>query len=374
MTSTAAPVVSDRHWPQALRLIGGVWTLGLLLMMAGGLAEPDLFSPREAVRWTALAALGVTLCAGAWRLAIAIPEGRRPGRVVVLGLVLSLAWALHVAADVQTAGWLHPGEAPQGQVVSDNPLFALTMRLVITTNAVLYLALYGFFGMGATGLISVIETRERDRRLAEALAAASRAQLAALRFQLNPHFLFNTLNAIGSLVVTMRAKEAEAMIGKLSDFLRASLAADAEPFTPLEDELAVTQAYLDIEAERFRDRMRVVWDCPPELLRAMAPSFLLQPLVENAVKYAVSPALRPVTLRVAASREGEDLVLSVEDDGAGEVQAGPRPPGIGVGLNNVRERLALLYGPRAVLDAGANGEGFRAAVRFPLTWAERAAA
>lgn len=161
------------------------------------------------------------------------------------------------------------------------------------------------------------------------------------------------------------------MMQKLSDFLRASLGADPAGFVVLEDELATVEAYLDIESVRFGERLNVEVVCPDGLADALVPSFLLQPLVENAVKYAVAPSSRTVTIRVEAADDGEDLVLTVEDDGEAEGR-GPTRSGTGVGLANVRERLRALYGDRGVLEAAPRSRGFLALARLPLARASAA--
>ena len=215
--------------------------------------------------------------------------------------------------------------------------------------------------------------RERERQLAaartaasEANAAASAARLAALRYQLNPHFLFNTLNAISAAVITERADEAEAMLSKLADFLRVTLIADPEALIPLEDELATLQAYLEIESVRFRERLALEFICPDDLRAALIPSFLLQPLIENAIKHGVAPTSQTVTIQLAVDRDAEDLVILVQDDGEGG--AGEVRPGAGVGLRNIQLRLETLYGPRGVLQATPLTRGFRATIRLPLQW------
>lgn len=222
--------------------------------------------------------------------------------------------------------------------------------------------------------------RERERQLAaartaasEAEAAASAARLAALRYQLNPHFLFNTLNAVSAAVITQRTDEAETMLSKLADFLRVTLIADPEALTSLEDEMATLQAYLEIESVRFRERLALEFICPDDLRGAMIPSFLLQPLIENAIKHAVSPTSATVTIRLEAVRDGEELVVLVQDDGDGAEggEAAVRP-GAGVGLRNIRMRLETLYGPRGVLQATPLAQGFLAMVRLPLQWASAA--
>jgi LytS/YehU family sensor histidine kinase len=215
--------------------------------------------------------------------------------------------------------------------------------------------------------------REREQQLAdartaasEARAAATAARLAALRYQLNPHFLFNTLNAVSSAVITRRNEEAEAMLSRLAEFLRVTLSADPEGLIPLDDELATLQAYLEIESERFRERLGVEFSCPDDLRGALVPSFILQPLIENAIKHAVAHTSRTVTIRLEAARDGDDLVVLVEDDGEGTAP-GTRK-GTGVGLQNIRQRLEALYGARGVLQATGRERGFLAMVRLPLQW------
>lgn len=353
------------------RLIVTLWTFGFLVMVLGALPAHGL---AVTVRFALLALFGAGLSAGLWVLALRV-RGLQAGRgVALLCLGVLIVLVIQIGVDLASAKLalqLFDAEVVRSQIVSSRPSAALTMRLIAETGIVLYIGLFGVFAISASALLSLIEARERDRLLVEARAAADRARLAALRLQLSPHFLFNTLNAVAALVVTGRAAEAEAMIDRLSDVLRHSLSSEADHPVPLEEELAVTRAYLEIEAVRFRDRMTVDYDCPPDLVRALTPAFLLQPLVENAVKYAVAPALRPVRIRVAARREGDELVLTIEDEGADEAA---RPAaGTGLGLRNVRERLALLYGPRGRLEAGPSGGGFRAEIRQPLTFAPDAA-
>lgn len=232
------------------------------------------------------------------------------------------------------------------------------------------------FGMlGAVYIVLEVNKLARERELAMAAAqdaatraeaAATAARLAALRYQLNPHVLFNTLNAISSLIVTRCYREADDMLGKLSDFLRATLSADPEAFIPLEDELATLQHYLEIESVRFEERLAVEFVCPPELRNALLPSFILQPLVENAIKHAVSPTDRTVTVRVEAAQDDEDLLVVVEDDGDAQAAADVRR-GAGVGLANIRQRLEVLFGPRGSLETAKRERGFIAIVRLPLT-------
>ncbi|WP_182911879.1 sensor histidine kinase [Sphingomonas cavernae] len=241
---------------------------------------------------------------------------------------------------------------------------------------------FGFFGwqfalLGA--LFSVLQAnqraRDRERQLAaarqaavEANAAATSARLAALRYQLNPHFLFNTLNAISSLVVTRRSAEAEEMLARLSEFLRATLASDPEGPATLEDELATLQTYLEVESIRFGERLAVEFVCPRPLRDALVPGFILQPLVENAIKYAVAPTTRPVTIRVEAVQQDEELVVTVEDDGDPLPGKAPSQASTGVGLSNVRQRLEVLFGEAGRLEAFPRERGFLAMIRLPLAF------
>ena len=205
---------------------------------------------------------------------------------------------------------------------------------------------------------------QQERHLAEANVAAQQAQLAALRYQLNPHFLFNSLNSISALIVTGRNKDAEAMTNRLSDFLRASLGADPTELIPLDEELALTQEYLDIESVRFGERLSVEVDCTDEACDALVPSFLVQPLVENAVKHGVARSRAPVEIRIRAAMEGGTLCIEVANCLVAADADEPETNG-GVGLANVRHRLEAVFGTRASLVAGERDGRFVATIRIP---------
>jgi signal transduction histidine kinase len=217
------------------------------------------------------------------------------------------------------------------------------------------------------GLAYAAEARERERSLALAEAAANQAQLTALRYQLNPHFLFNTLNTIAGLIGLDRRREAEEMTLGLASFLRYSLAAGADQIVPLRQEIEAEERYLSIERVRFPDRFEFRVDCPESLDQAQVPSLILQPLIENAMKYAVTPSSRRVTLNMSARVVDGRLTLTVEDDGPGAHPRRKTEPGLGIGLANVRRRLASLYGASAGLTAAAtpNG-GFSARIHMPM--------
>ena len=210
------------------------------------------------------------------------------------------------------------------------------------------------------------EAQMLERRTAQLRGAAQAAELRALRYQVNPHFLFNTLNSLSSLVMTGKREEAERMILNLSNFFRTSLSGDPTEDVPLSAEIQLQRLYLDIEGVRFPDRLLVKVDLPERLRNACVPGLLLQPLVENAVKYGVARSRRPVTIRLAALEDSGGLVLTVENDGEpGGVRA--EEQGTGVGLANVRDRLAARFGDRASCRWGPlPGGGFRVTLTMPI--------
>ncbi len=203
--------------------------------------------------------------------------------------------------------------------------------------------------------------RAREVEAARLEARFAEAQNLALRMQLRPHFLFNTLNSVSALIHS-DPEGADRMIGRLGDFLRMTLEASPDQLVPLRKELAFIEAYLAIERVRFQDRLQVRVEIPLELMGARVPSFILQPLVENALKHGLSGRSQGGTLIVRARRDSEFLVLEVQDDGEGFV-AGRE----GVGLSNVRARLSLLYKGQQRIDIlGASGKGTLVVLRFPI--------
>lgn len=178
-------------------------------------------------------------------------------------------------------------------------------------------------------------------------AMAHEAQLKMLRYQLNPHFLFNTLNAISTLILEQATQDANRMVTRLSSFLRHSLDNDPMKMVTLEQELAALKLYLDIEKVRFEERLTLELDIEGEASQALIPSLLLQPLVENAIKYGIARSEDGGVLRIAARVFAGDLLLELSDNGPGvELVDGWIPGADGVGLRNTRERLAELYGNR----------------------------
>jgi two-component system, LytTR family, sensor kinase len=218
------------------------------------------------------------------------------------------------------------------------------------------------------------EKKAEELRRIQAEAIAKEAQLKMLRYQLNPHFLFNTLNAIASLVNSGRTENACRMIDDLSDFLRKSLASDPVKTVSLRKEIDTLKLYLDIEQTRFADRLRLQFDLDQSALDAQVPSLILQPLAENAIKYAIAPNENGGTIRVSARTAGNYVELRVEDDGPGFAAADNSIPSTGVGLRNSNERLQSLYGKDFELRLEANEPaGARVVLVLPFSGAGPAA-
>lgn len=203
-------------------------------------------------------------------------------------------------------------------------------------------------------------------RAAAAEAAAARSEAAALRLQLNPHFMFNALNSISSLVLIDRKDEAEEMIMRLCEFLRGSLGTDPMADVPVAQEFEVIRAYLGIESARFGESLRVAVRMDPALAQVPVPNFILQPLVENAIKHGVARSRGPSSVAVDARSEGADLVLSVVNSTAETAGDRPRDERQGIGLHIIRQRLAIRFADRASLEVGPCPEGYRAVIRLPL--------
>jgi two-component system LytT family sensor kinase len=212
-----------------------------------------------------------------------------------------------------------------------------------------------------------------EQKLEEQSRLLLEARLDALQRQINPHFLFNTLNSISSLVRS-KPELAREMIVKLSNILR-MLLKDRDAFVPFSDELAFTDDYLDIEVVRFGDKLRVAKDISAQTLGVVVPSMLLQPLIENSIKHGLEPRLAggTVTLRSRITTNGK-LQIEVEDDGVGIVAATRLPPGnamgqkgTGIGMRNVRERMKVLYGDDAEITVDSRpGRGTRVVLTLPV--------
>ena len=218
-----------------------------------------------------------------------------------------------------------------------------------------------------TLLMVAAENKEQQLRRSRAETIAHEAQLKMLRYQLNPHFLFNTLNAISALVQVKKSSTANSMIVQLSDFLRYSLDNDPIKRVSLEQELDALKMYLNIEQTRFGDRLQLEFDIQPEANAVLVPSLILQPLIENAIKYAVAPMEAGGKLTIAARLNAGFLEVDIADTGPGLENLAVEQNSVGVGLRNTIDRLYEFYGDNYKFRLEhASPSGLKVCMRLPL--------
>lgn len=217
------------------------------------------------------------------------------------------------------------------------------------------------------GIKYYMQLQEQTEQTLKATSAAHQAQLKMLRYQLNPHFLFNTLNAISTLILDGRNDTANRAVSRLSDFLRYTLDNDPMSRVTLGSELSAIDLYLQIEKVRFGERLIVDKSIDARAQDALVPSLILQPLIENAIKYAISPSEEGGTLRISARIQQQTLVLQVSDTGPGLGNGGSGQKSCGVGLKNTRERLQQLYGDHQAFTLAPNEpSGLRITINIPF--------
>jgi two-component system LytT family sensor kinase len=282
---------------------------------------------------------------------------RRPLRwrnLAIHGAASLVASALIAVADVLINSFVRP--SPKTPFES----FAGWFLGGLAGTVLAYFAIVGV----SESLRNSARLRAREREASELAAELRATQLAALRMQLQPHFLFNSLNAIMALVRDAETEQAVRALSLLGDVLRATINAGDTNETTLREELDFVSQYLEIERVRFGDRLRVELDVPERLLDARVPTFVLQPFVENALKHGVLRDQGGNTIAIAASAQNGTLSLQVRDDGRGlsGVKAGA-----GVGIPNARARLAHMYGAAATLNVGnaPNGPGVLVEIGLP---------
>ncbi len=246
-------------------------------------------------------------------------------------------------------------ESLQGSTLQQITEIAFGRYFMLLAWCALYLA-----------LLTGEKARAAERREQQFRNAAKAAELRSLRYQVNPHFLFNTLNSLSALVLTGKTESAERMIQTISTFYRRSLADDPTSDVTLSEEIALQKLYLDIEAVRFPLRLQANYEIPAELEDTLMPGMILQPLVENSVKHAVSPSAGQVTITLAAREEYGRLVVTVSDNGAGGTDSDVTRPGYGIGLANVRERLQARFGDEASIVSGPVSGGYATHLRLPI--------
>ena len=213
-----------------------------------------------------------------------------------------------------------------------------------------------------------LRVEQQIDQLAMLESQATASQLAMLRYQINPHFLFNTLNSISTLVLLKQTEPANAMLSRLSAFLRYTLVNEPTANVTMAQEVETLKLYLDIEKMRFEERLRVTFDIDPLVTNARLPSLLLQPLIENAIKYAVTPSEEGADIVLQAQLVGQNVRIIVSDSGGGlNPDISVPTPSTGVGLTNIRDRLAQAYGEQHRFDTqDIPGGGFAVTIELPF--------
>jgi len=345
-------------------LIVAFWLLYALLTIAGRVF--DTAAPR--ITWTSGPVVVALVESVAWvmltplvfRLAgqFGAEPVRRPAQIalfVVLGLAIAALLGFG-GRELRMALYTPTPSAVPGRRNGPPIWFGFLNAFII------------YLGVLAAGLARAYSLRYRARReqAAELQARLAEAHLDALRRQLDPHFLFNTLNAVSSLV-ERDPRGVRRMIARLSELLRYNLEAQDGPEIPLRQELELLGRYLDIMQVRFQGRLDVRQRVADEALEALVPTMVLQPLVENAIRHGIEKLEAGGRIAIEVAPENGELVLRVSDNGPGP-SSGPREDGGGVGLRNTVARLEQLYGGRGrfTLLPSADGEGTTAEVRLPL--------
>jgi len=273
--------------------------------------------------------------------------------VLSLAAVVTASLVFSVIETWSVSTFLKPNSRPAG--VEYLGAILLDFALLAAWTALYY---------GINYFLLLEEQIDQRERLE---SQASTAQLAMLRYQLNPHFLFNTLNSISTLVLLKQTERANAMLARLSSFLRYTLINEPTAKVTLAQEVETLKLYLEIEKMRFEDRLRPHFKIESETIGARLPSLLLQPLVENAIKYAVTASESGADIWITAHREGEAVRIEVADNGDGENAALTASPSTGVGLANIRDRLAQAYGPAHGFTTKKNERGgFSVIIEIPF--------
>jgi signal transduction histidine kinase len=294
-----------------------------------------------------------------WQMGPKMPSLLRPS-------ALNVALHLLVGGFVATAQLVLLGSlsliVPEWR--TNAPTLVVLTNLLNLNRFGIEILIYGFI-FGLVGIFQFQLRAQRDAmRSVELQRQLAAAHLKALQMQLEPHFLFNTLNAITTLVELGRQSQAAEMLGHLNTILKRTLERNAPEKVPLSQELEIVENYLAIEQVRFADRLRVDIKVDPGALHSLVPCFLLQPIVENAIRHGIAHCEDAGVVEATARRDGNRLHITVRDTGIGTKL--PRTPGSGIGLTNTRERLAYFYPNAYELEAGpTNAGGFEVAIDLP---------
>ena len=400
MLMMPAPAVRTRFgdWPFAIKSILGFWFFYALTVVARAFLGTDPWTTLE--NKLVVVAIGIILTGLVYLSIVVIGDGASIRRKAVIAAVSSALASLIMGFTLITMEDLfHESKeqfrfqaregftlVQQGQQIriertAQEPL-VLTLpkiteldenkRVRLATDAAV-VWLFFFLAWSAFYLANQAQAEAlgAQRRLADAESAAQAAQVRALRYQVNPHFLFNTLNSLSSLVMTGRTDRAEAMLLALSTFFRTSLSLDPSADVSLAEEIDLQRLYLDIEKARFPDRLHVEIDVPKELEQARMPALLLQPIVENAIKYGVSKSRKAIIMRIEARHlDNHRMVVEISNrlkhGGKDELPAATHE-GTGLGLTNVCQRLDARFGNRASCRFGPmNGGGYKVSLTMPV--------
>ena len=394
------PTVERRlsDWPLAVKSILGLWFFYYLTVVARAYLTDDPYTLMFNRSLTT--GMGIALSAGIYLVvAIFARQGSMQKRIAI-GIAASLVAAgaqagLLMAADrflekpqeemrfisregytvVETGNTMRlerPGQAP---LVMTWPKISQLHKgdqfRYLADSTVTWFFFFAAWTAFYMAMLAQSEALGAQRRLADAESAAQAAQVRALRYQVNPHFLFNTLNSLSSLVMTGRTDRAEKMLLALSTFFRTSLSLDPTADVSLAEEIDLQRLYLDIEKARFPDRLHVEIDVPEGLEQARLPALILQPIVENAIKYGVSKSRKAVVIRIEARHLGDGrMVVEISNrlkhGGHIELPAATHE-GTGVGLSNVCQRLEARFGSRASCRFGPiTGGGFKVSLTTPV--------
>ncbi len=366
-----------RHIARKVAMVAtvlGLWG-ALVLLFAAPLALTGPISWRQAVGFggSFWALWLLFLPAVAW-LSFRFPiERRRLLRNVGLHLLACLLIVGTNRAAFRAVAWLspspqrleRPGRPPVSKTQMLGPPNALGVFLGLRAalDVLVYWSLVGV----CQAITNFRSSQERERRAVELEARLTSAKLQALRMQINPHFLFNTLNSIAALVY-VNPRAADEMLGDLSELLRRSLNSMEEQEVPLAQELEFIGAYIRIEQKRFGERFRLEQSVPDEVMKALVPALILQPLVENAIRHGLEPRRGPGLISIGAKQEDQHLRLIVRDNGRGlpgaDLHSSVRR---GIGLANTQARLRGLYGPDQSFSFGrAEPQGCQVDIRLPF--------
>jgi signal transduction histidine kinase len=357
-TAASAALGRDEPGPRlALLSIIGFWLVYFVLATARAAiselpAQDEMLLRRSIVT---LVAIGLT---GLLYLLLKRNSKARTGRLLTIAFAASVPLAFAYATVNYIAFYGFPIAEQMAMEMEKADKFGPhveTPLAIITGSALEWYFFIAAWAVMWVAMSYAAKVQKAEREAAAYARAAQEAELRALRYQVNPHFLFNTLNSLSSLVMRDRSEEAERMILNLSTFFRASLTREATENVPLSEEVRMQLLYLDIEKVRFPERLIVKVAVPEALSDALVPALILQPLVENAIKYGVSRSQRPVTVTIAADRVGDKLELWVRDNG--ETQPTQDEAGCGVGLANVSARLRASFGDEADCVSGSPSAG-----------------